>query len=176
MANKPYQTARGSTVVRIFPIWLSGGEPDDLFFTGDFDGDLMADLAVGHVITPGQVEWQVALSDQEKFAALAMWNNDIGNEGDRFLIMDINGDGRDDMVFGHPLPTSPNGPYGWFGHESNGAGFETTLHVLSTDVCLNTAPLVCGTDVMLMGYGYGYGGRFVRHLQLGQHQQYPLNP
>lgn len=144
-----------------FPLWLTGGEAGDLFFTGDFNADSRADLAVAHAINPGQIEWQIALSDKEKFADLIVWANDIGNEGDRFLIMDISGDGRDDLVFGHPALGSPNGPYGWFGYESNGMGFETVFHVLSTDACLNTTPLVCGTDIMLMGYGYGFGGRIV---------------
>lgn len=145
-----------------YPIWNdSAGEPGDLFYTGDFDGDEKSDLGIAHPVSLGQVAWWIGLSKGVAFLGPNLWANDIGAQGDRFLIMDLNFDGKSDVVFGHPASSTPGGPYAWYGHESDGNSFNTWFHVLSKDVCIWSTPPDCGTGIMLYGYGYGYGGRLV---------------
>lgn len=74
--------------------WTSAGQGDGKgWFVGDFDGDGRADL--GRIL-PG-IGFQVLLSDGSTFKGPTTWTSDVGSR-DGLVVMDIDGDGRDDLV------------------------------------------------------------------------------
>jgi hypothetical protein len=69
---------------------------------GNVDGGAgRADLIYGRVRSPATVEWDVYLSTGTAFGGDPIWNSDTGDAGDIFLVGDLNGDKRADLVYGN---------------------------------------------------------------------------
>jgi hypothetical protein len=66
-------------------------------------GGGLADLVYGGIVSPNTVGWNNRLSDGSSFGALTTWEEDAGDAGDVFLLGDVNGGGRDDLVVGKSI-------------------------------------------------------------------------
>jgi len=88
--------------------WASGLScaPCGGLFVGDVDGDEKADLvqAMKSFSAPRTLEWQVALSDGSSFGDWESWGETPARPLSKFLLGDVSGDGRDDIVFSVPPP------------------------------------------------------------------------
>jgi len=82
------------------------GDAGDIFLSGDVNGDGSADLVYGRTLSSTQVKWYVRLSRGSSFGNLNVWRSDAGDAGDIFRLADMNGDGRDDLVYGRPIAST----------------------------------------------------------------------
>jgi len=76
------------------------GNRGDIFLTGDVTGDGRSDLVYGRIRASDSVRWYVRASEGNAFGAYATWSLDAGDAGDVFRLADVDGDGRDDLVYG----------------------------------------------------------------------------
>jgi hypothetical protein len=80
-------------------VWAAdAGDAGDIFRLGDVDGDGDADLVYGRPAGGSTVIWFVRPSTGSSFGGSAVWASDAGNEPNLFLIGDVTGDGRADLV------------------------------------------------------------------------------
>ncbi len=94
------------------------GDAGDIFLIGDVSGDGRADLVYGEFVSATQVRWRVRrASGTGTFGAATVWREDAGDVGDIFRLGDLNGDGRDDLVYGRPLSSDT---IRWYGRLSAG--------------------------------------------------------
>jgi hypothetical protein len=103
-----------------------GGDPADVYLTGDVNGDGAADLVYGRASSATSVRWFVRLSTGSGFGAYETWVSDAGDVGDVFRIGDVNGDGKDDLLYGRPSTGNHNAsaiPLQWFVRLSTGSAF-----------------------------------------------------
>ncbi|MDX1411379.1 MAG: FG-GAP-like repeat-containing protein [Nitrospirales bacterium] len=101
--------------------WRSdAGDAGDIFLRGDVNGDNRDDLVYGRIRSSGRVQWYVRLSTGTSFGPFATWRSDAGDAGDIFRLADVNGDGRDDLVYGRPLSSTV---VRWFARLSTGSSF-----------------------------------------------------
>jgi hypothetical protein len=103
-----------------------GGDPTDIFLTGDVNGDGAADLVYGRASSATTVRWFVRLSTGSGFGGYSAWADDAGDVGDVFRIGDVNGDGRADLLYGRPATGNHNAnaiPLKWYVRLSTGAAF-----------------------------------------------------
>jgi hypothetical protein len=77
--------------------WITGGDVGDIFRLGDVNGDGRADLVYGRP-AGDTVTWFVRLSTGTAFGAFTTFIADAGDEDDLFLLDDVTGDGRADLV------------------------------------------------------------------------------
>ncbi|MFP8871217.1 MAG: VCBS repeat-containing protein [Myxococcota bacterium] len=96
------------------------GDAGDIFLTGDVTGDGKGDLVYGRFISSSQVRWLVRESLGDGFSGWVRWRNDAGNVGDIFRLADVDGDGRDDLIYGRPVSSSQ---IRWFVRRSSGSAF-----------------------------------------------------
>jgi len=97
------------------------GKAGYIYRVGDVDGDGKDDLVFGGIKSSDQVKWYVRTSTGSDFAdSYAVWRNDAGDVGDIFRLADVDGDGKDDLVYGRPLDETT---VRWYVRLSNGSGF-----------------------------------------------------
>ena len=68
-----------------------GGDPTDVYLTGDVDGDGDSDLVYGRASSASAVKWFVRRSTGQGLGNYETWVNDAGDIGDVFRIGDVNG-------------------------------------------------------------------------------------
>lgn len=103
-----------------------GGDPSDIFLTGDVDGDGDTDLVYGRPMSATTVRWFVRLTTPQGFSGYSTWASDAGDVGDVFRLGDVTGDGRTDLVYGRPATGrhSANAiPLRWYVRPSMGSSF-----------------------------------------------------
>ena len=84
------------------------GHTDGQFFIGDFDGDRRSDFAF---FEPADDSMHIRLNQKIGFVDVSGWSsNAFGNKGGKFLVGDINGDGKSDFAFVEPGPVG-SAPY-----------------------------------------------------------------
>jgi hypothetical protein len=100
------------------------GNPGDEFFTGDFNGDGLTDLAFARAV-PGtdRVRWYFGESEEMGFRGARVWAYDVGDPGDEFLAGDYDGDGWTDFAY---VEARDSGELRWYVAKS------TDLHVSGT--------------------------------------------
>lgn len=87
-------TSFGSTAV-----WIEdAGNPGDIFRFGDVNSDGRDDLIYGRPVTDTQTSWFVRLSTGTAFGPYTTWATDAGDRDDLFLVSDVTGDNRVDLV------------------------------------------------------------------------------
>ena len=103
-------------------LWVNdAGNASDLFYIADVTGDDRADLVYGRVLSATQVAWFVQRSlPGDTFGNVVIWRTDAGDAGDIFRLADVNGDGRDDLVYGRRLSADV---VRWYVRLSTGNGF-----------------------------------------------------
>jgi hypothetical protein len=74
------------------------GNVGDIFRLADVTGDEKADLIYGRPISDAQVAWYVRPSTGAGFSSYTTWDSDAGNRDDIFLVGDVTGDGKADLV------------------------------------------------------------------------------
>jgi hypothetical protein len=74
------------------------GNIGNIYRLMDFDGDGRADLLRGIVDSASTVRWVVHLSDGTSFGGGTTVSSDAGDAGDLFLVGDVTGNGRDDLM------------------------------------------------------------------------------
>ena len=103
-----------------------GGDPTDVYLTGDVDGDGDSDLVYGRPSSATTVRWFVRRSTGRGLGSYESWVDDAGDVGDVFRIGDVNGDGRDDLLYGRPATGNHNAnaiPLTWYVRLSTGSSF-----------------------------------------------------
>jgi hypothetical protein len=104
-----------------YSTWATdAGDAGDIFLTGDVNGDGRSDLVYGRIVSSSQVVWYVRRSNGTGFGTWEVWSSDAGDAGDIFRLGDVNGDGRDDLVYGRPLSTTV---VRWYARMSTGNSF-----------------------------------------------------
>jgi hypothetical protein len=97
------------------------GDAGDIFLVGDVSGDGRADLVYGQLVSATQVRWYVRTANSSGILSNAsIWRDDAGDVGDIFRLGDVDGDGRDDLVYGRPITSTT---VRWYARLSNGTGF-----------------------------------------------------
>ncbi len=96
------------------------GDAGDIFLTGDVNNDNRADLVYGRFLSATQVAWYVRLSSGSALGSYTTWSSDAGDAGDIFRLADVNGDNRDDLVYGRPLTSTT---VRWYVRLSTGTSF-----------------------------------------------------
>jgi hypothetical protein len=92
-------------------------------------GEGRADLLYGSVRSPATVEWHAHRSTGSAFDADSTWRTDAGDAGNIFLVGDVNGDKRADLVYGQNLSSThvtvaPDlTKIRWYGRRSLGGSF-----------------------------------------------------
>lgn len=102
-------------------IWATNaGDRGDMFLTGDVTGDGRSDLVYGRIRGSHSVRWFVRASEGDAFGDFSTWSRDAGDVGDVFRLADVDGDGRDDLVYGRD-----SGGFGitWYVRLSTGTAF-----------------------------------------------------
>jgi hypothetical protein len=84
--------------------WTEFGSEADLFFSGDFNGDGLSDLARASR-SGSVVAWYAASSTGTAFAPAVKMIDDFGDPGDTLLVGDFSGDGTADLAWVYPLGT-----------------------------------------------------------------------
>lgn len=103
-----------------------GGDPTDIFLTGDVDGDGDTDLVYGRPLSATTVRWYVRETTPSGFSGYSTWSTDAGDVGDVFRLGDVTGDGRADLVYGRPLAGANHANairLKWFVRPSSGTAF-----------------------------------------------------
>lgn len=104
-----------------YTTWRSdAGDAGDIFLTGDVNNDNRADLVYGRILSATQVAWYVRLSSGTALGGYSTWSSDAGDTGDIFRLADVDGDGRDDLVYGRPLTSTT---VQWYVRLSTGTSF-----------------------------------------------------
>lgn len=94
------------------------GNRGDIFLTGDVTGDGRSDLVYGRIRGSHSVRWFVRASEGDAFGDYSTWSLDAGDVGDLFRLADVDGDGRDDLVYGRD-----SGGLRWYVRLSTGTAF-----------------------------------------------------
>lgn len=77
------------------------------WFAGDFDGDGFTDLANVIQEDSSTVRWDVYINNGSgSFGSGQTWKSDFGDDGDTWLVGDLNGDGLDDAALVRPRADS----------------------------------------------------------------------
>ena len=84
----------------------NAGSEGDTFIVGDFNGDGIDDLLVLNPITSTQVFGFVSLSTGNSFNVPGLFDADVGEPDDQFLVGDFDNDGTDDFAAGHSITPS----------------------------------------------------------------------
>lgn len=101
-------------------VWSTGGDPGDIFRLADVTGDNRDDLIYGRALSSTIVRWYVRPSTGSSFGNYSTWSWDAGNEGDIFLIGDVDKDGDADLVYGRALSATQ---MKWYVRRSSGTAF-----------------------------------------------------
>ena len=80
-------------------LWVvDAGNPGDIFRFGDVNGDARVDLIYGRPVSATQTTWFVRFSTGTSVGAYSAWATDAGDRDDLFLVGDVTGDNRADLV------------------------------------------------------------------------------
>src|SRR5262245_6482197 len=109
------------------------GEANDIFLHADVSGDGKADLVIGKVQDANTIEWHVRTSTGSKFGPSSVWIADAGQVGDTFRLGDVNGDGKKDLIIGHPVDTAGTGGWQWNVYASTGTSFDAATGATNTN-------------------------------------------
>jgi hypothetical protein len=81
------------------PSWVSdAGDAGDIFRLADVNNDGRDDLVYGRPSSSSTVRWFARLSTGSSFGGFTTWSTDAGRRSSLFLIGDVTGDGRADLV------------------------------------------------------------------------------
>ncbi len=86
----------------------TGGQTNDKFYIGDFDGNGKDDVATARIIDSTTVRWWVRKSLGTSFKFEEQWKEDYGNIGDRFYVGDFDGVNGDDIAIVRDLGNGYN--------------------------------------------------------------------
>ena len=80
-------------------VWVDdAGNPGDIFRFGDVNNDGRDDLIYGRPVSETDTTWFVRLSTGTSFGPYTTWAADAGDRDDLFLVGDVTGDRRADLV------------------------------------------------------------------------------
>ena len=96
------------------------GDVGDIFRLADVNDDGRADLVYGRPLNSTSVRWYVRKSNGTAFGAVSTFATDAGNEGDVFLIDDLDADGDADLAYGRTLAATQ---VKWYARKSTGNAF-----------------------------------------------------
>jgi hypothetical protein len=98
------------------------GDAGDIFRMADVNGDGRSDLVYGRPLDSNTVRWYVRLSTGSAFGSYTTWASDAGNEGDVFLVDDLDADGDADLAYGRTLSSTQ---VRWYARKSTGSDFSS---------------------------------------------------
>ncbi|HYE13464.1 MAG TPA: VCBS repeat-containing protein [Pyrinomonadaceae bacterium] len=109
-----------------YETWVTdGGDEGNIFFVADVNNNKRADLVYGYIFSPTQVTWYVRKSSGSSFGGYETWVTDGGDEGDRFLVADLDADGDADLAYGRKdgADFSDQSVVIWYARKSDGTKF-----------------------------------------------------
>jgi hypothetical protein len=145
-----------------FTTWANdAGDAGDIFRLADVNGDRLADLVYGRALSSTQVRWYVRLSTGGEFAPFTTWSNDAGDEGDIFMLADVDADGDADLLYGRAVSATQ---VTWYVRRSNGLAFGA-YEIWRNDAG-DAGDLFAVGDDNLDGAADLYYGRFISDTQV----------